>query len=106
MILLIKLLDNEVGFTIKSPFINLLLKPSQSYTLRCAIIEVCGNLIIDLTKQDERSEDHKMQIDGFFDVLEERFIDINPYCRSRAIQVFTKLLEYELLFDSIWTELT
>ena len=102
MILLIKLLDSEVGFTITSPvIIKLLLKPSQSYTLRCAIIEVCGNLIIDLTKQDERSEDHKTQIDGFFDVLEERFIDINPYCRSRAIQVFTKLLEYELFFDTI-----
>ncbi|KAF8440590.1 condensin complex component cnd1 [Terfezia claveryi] len=80
MILLIRLLDNE------------------SYTLRCAIIEVCGNLIVDLTKQDERTEDHKKQIDGFFDVLEERFIDINPYCRSRSIQVFTKLLDLDTKF--------
>ncbi|KAI5790743.1 armadillo-type protein [Peziza echinospora] len=80
MILLIRLLDSE------------------SYTLRCAVIEVCGNLIIDLTKQDERSEDHKKQIDGFFDVLEERFIDINPYCRSRVIQVFTRLCDLETKF--------
>ena len=65
----------------------------KSYTLRCAVVEVCGNLIEDLTKQDERSEDHKKQIEGFFDVLEERFIDINPYCRSRALQVQTKLCE-------------
>ncbi|KAF8476965.1 condensin complex subunit 1 [Kalaharituber pfeilii] len=80
MITLIKLLDSE------------------SYTLRCAIIEVCGNLIVDLTKQDERSEDHKKQIEGFFDVLEERFLDVNPYCRSRAIQVYTKLCDLETKF--------
>ncbi|TKA78896.1 hypothetical protein B0A49_01661 [Cryomyces minteri] len=62
---------------------------SESYTLRCAIIEVCGNLIAMLSKQEgeERSETHKGQINAFFDVLEERLLDINPYCRCRAIQV-------------------
>ncbi|KAI9816571.1 MAG: Condensin complex subunit [Pycnora praestabilis] len=70
---------------------------SESYTLRCAVIEVCGNLIIDLSKQDEegRSESHKTQINAFFDVLEERFLDINPYCRCRTIQVFIKLCDLE-----------
>ena len=61
---------------------------SESYTLRCAIIEVCGNLIGMLSNdQDgERSENNKAQINVFFDVLEERFLDLNPYCRCRAIQ--------------------
>ncbi|KAI9723781.1 MAG: hypothetical protein M1812_001081 [Candelaria pacifica] len=70
---------------------------SESYTLRCAIIEVCGNLIADLSKQDEggRNENHKTQIKAFFEVLEERFLDINPYCRCRTIQVFTKLCDFE-----------
>ncbi|KAI9850623.1 MAG: Condensin complex subunit [Thelocarpon superellum] len=71
---------------------------SESYTLRCAIIEVCGNLIADLTKNDERGENHKSQINAFFDVLEERFLDVNPYCRCRAIQVFVKLCELETKF--------
>ncbi|USW56238.1 Putative armadillo-like helical, condensin complex subunit 1 [Septoria linicola] len=70
---------------------------SNNYTLRCAIIEVCGNLIISLSKMDEseRKEEHKGQINAFFEVLEERFLDINPYCRCRAIQVYVKLCDLE-----------
>ena len=70
---------------------------SENYTLRCAIIEVCGNLIAMLSKAEEgeRSENHKGQINAFFDVLEERFLDINPYCRCRAIQVYVKLCDLE-----------
>lgn len=69
---------------------------SENYTLRCAIIEVCGNLIAMLSKasqddEDARSENHKGQINAFFDVLEERFLDVNPYCRCRAMQVYVKL---------------
>lgn len=70
----------------------------QSYTLRCAVVEVSGNLIIDLTKQEEPSENHKTQINAFFDVLEERFLDINPYCRCRAIQVYLKICDLEQKF--------
>jgi condensin complex subunit 1 len=70
---------------------------SESYTLRCALIEVCGNLVGMLSKlsQDDRSENHKAQIRIFFDVLEDRFLDINPYCRCRVMQVYTKLCDLE-----------
>lgn len=70
---------------------------SESYTLRCAIIEVCGNLIAMLSKQEdeERSEHTEGQINVFFDVLEERFLDMNPYCRCRAIQVYVRLCDLE-----------
>lgn len=62
------------------------------------MIEVCGNLISDLSKQEERSENYKTQINGFFDILEERFLDTNPYCRCRAIQVYMKLCDLEQKF--------
>ncbi|CAN9454730.1 unnamed protein product [Alternaria alternata] len=70
---------------------------SESYTLRCALIEVCGNLIIMLSKlsQDDRSENHKAQIRIFFDVLEDRFLDINPYCRARVMQVYIRLCDLD-----------
>lgn len=71
---------------------------SESYTLRCALIEVCGNMIAHLSKQDERSENHKSQLNAFFDVLEERFLDINPYCRCRTLQVYAKLCDLEQKF--------
>ncbi|KAL5361869.1 armadillo-type protein [Aspergillus floccosus] len=71
---------------------------SESYTLRCAVVEVCGNLIADLSRQEERSDNYKTQINAFFDVLEERFLDINPYCRCRAIQVYMKICDLEQKF--------
>ncbi|KAJ4388176.1 condensin complex non-SMC subunit Cnd1 [Gnomoniopsis smithogilvyi] len=71
---------------------------SESYTLRCALIEVCGNMLIYLSKQEERGENYKSQLNAFFDVLEERFLDINPYCRCRAIQVYVKLCDLQQKF--------
>ncbi|PYI10486.1 condensin complex component cnd1 [Aspergillus sclerotiicarbonarius CBS 121057] len=71
---------------------------SESYTLRCAVIEVFGNLISDLSRQEERSDNYKTQINAFFDVLEERFLDINPYCRCRAIQVYMRICDLEQKF--------
>jgi condensin complex subunit 1 len=62
------------------------------------VIEVCGNLISDLSRQEERSENYKTQINAFFDVLEERFLDINPYCRCRAIQVLMRICDLEQKF--------
>lgn len=62
------------------------------------MIEVCGNLISDLSKQEERSENSKAQINRFFEVLEERFLDINPYCRCRTIQVYMKICDLEQKF--------
>ncbi|CEJ82966.1 Putative Condensin complex subunit 1 [[Torrubiella] hemipterigena] len=71
---------------------------SESYTLRCALIEVCGNMISYLSVQEDRTENQKTQLDAFFDVLEERFLDINPYCRCRALQVYMKICELEQKF--------
>lgn len=68
---------------------------SEAYTLRCAIIEVCGNLLADLSKLEEQDEQTKVQINAFFDVLEQRFLDTNPYCRCRAIQVAMKVCALE-----------
>ncbi|KAF4629390.1 hypothetical protein G7Y89_g8762 [Cudoniella acicularis] len=71
---------------------------SESYALRCALIEVCGNLVADLSKQEERGDNHKSQLNAFFDVLEERFLDVNPYCRCRTIQVYIKICDLEQKF--------
>ncbi|KAF2001404.1 hypothetical protein P154DRAFT_464333 [Amniculicola lignicola CBS 123094] len=70
---------------------------SESYTLRCALIEVVGYLIEDLSKkpEDERSETRKAQILDFYYVLERRFLDLNPYCRSKVMQVYVKLCDLE-----------
>src|ERR1700712_4424271 len=55
-------------------------------------------MIAHLSKQDERGDNHKSQLNAFFDVLEERFLDINPYCRCRTIQVYIRLCDLEQKF--------
>ena len=53
---------------------------------------------MDLSKQEERNENSKTQINAFFDLLEERFLDVNPYCRCRTLQVYMKLCDLEQKF--------
>lgn len=55
-------------------------------------------MVVFLSKEDERGENHKSQLNAFFDVLEERFLDVNPYCRCRAIQVYLKICDLEQKF--------
>jgi condensin complex subunit 1 len=60
--------------------------------MRCGLIEVIGNLISDLAQQDE-APSNMHQVNGFFDVLEGRFLDMSSYCRSKVLQVYFKLCE-------------
>lgn len=55
-------------------------------------------MLVYLSKQEERGENYKSQLNAFFDVLEERFLDINPYCRCRTIQVYVKLCDLQQKF--------
>ena len=99
MTLLAKQLDSEVNYYQLLP-VSILqeLMAFKAYTLRCAVIEVCGNLISDLSQQEEPNENYKTQINAFFDVLEERFLDINPYCRARTIQVLMRICDLDQKF--------
>ena len=53
-----------------------------------------------LSKQEpgDQAENHKAQMNAFFDVLEERFLDMNPYCRCRVLQVYGKICDLETKF--------
>ncbi|KAK4946443.1 condensin complex non-SMC subunit Cnd1 [Elasticomyces elasticus] len=95
---IIKLSELEPRLVIKEMGLLAKFLDSESYTLRCAVIEVCGNLLSDLSKQEEKNETTKIQINAFFDTLEQRFLDTAPFCRVKAIQVFTKLCDLEQKF--------
>ena len=95
---IIKLSELEPRLVIKEMGLLAKFLDSDAYTMRCAVIEVCGNLVADLSKQEEHGENYKVQINAFFDTLEQRFLDTNPYCRCRAIQVYLKLCDLEQKF--------
>ena len=94
----IKLSELEPRLVIKEMGLLAKFLDSEAYTLRCAVIEVCGNLLADLSRQEERGEHYKVQVNAFFDTLEQRFLDTNPYCRCRAIQVYMKICDLEQKF--------
>ncbi|CAI2182996.1 11563_t:CDS:10 [Funneliformis geosporum] len=71
---------------------------SDSHTMRCGLIEVIGNLIIDLAQQEENAPNNMHQVNGFFDVLDERFLDLSSYCRLRVLQVYFRICDLSVKF--------
>ncbi|EPB86159.1 hypothetical protein HMPREF1544_07061 [Mucor circinelloides 1006PhL] len=80
--------------------INLL--ASDSYIMRVALIEILGILIAELfrTIDDTPDNNNLEQINGFFDLLEERMLDTVAYCRQKVLQVYLRLFELRNKFPS------
>lgn len=66
---------------------------NSSITLRCSIVEACGNIITQLSKDNETYTHYKPQIMVLIELLEERFQDSNPYVRTKAIQGCLKIVD-------------
>lgn len=72
---------------------------NSNQTLRCSVVEACGNIVVDILKNtgETSAEDEEINsgisqhVDGLLDLLQERFLDQNPYVRSKAFQAFTKI---------------
>lgn len=69
---------------------------NSSMTLRSAIVEACGNIIVEVEMDISYSENHKQQKDTLIALLEERFQDSNPYVRTKAIQACIKLIDLDI----------
>lgn len=101
---------------------------SESYPMRNALIETLGLLIKELALTDDSlnadagdastagegdadenrgsAETRKRQIETFFDLLIERFLDLNSYVRSKLITVCARLLDLPTKFPKQRTEIT
>ncbi|ORY92830.1 non-SMC mitotic condensation complex subunit 1-domain-containing protein [Leucosporidium creatinivorum] len=69
---------------------------SESYPMRNAILEVIGLLIRELSITeglDLEPEQQKRQLEAFFDLLFERFLDLNSFVRSKVAGVLLKTCE-------------
>jgi condensin complex subunit 1 len=59
-----------------------------------AIIEIIGLLIRDISLADEGDEEQKKkQIKRFFELLMERYLDLNSWVRCKVLTTITKLCE-------------
>ena len=62
--------------------------------MRMAVVEVIGMLIRDISSSDEGDEDQKKkQIKRYFELLMERFLDLNSWVRSKVLTTLIKLCE-------------
>ena len=76
---------------------------SDAYTMRNALIEVIGNLIcylstLNLNDNDNDFETNQTQIQSFFNVLIDRFLDNNSYVRSKVLGTFSKIIDLPTKF--------
>lgn len=61
--------------------------------MRSTMIDILGFMIEDLSKSIEDNSNQMEQINGFFDILEERMLDSISYCRQKVLQVYLRLFE-------------
>lgn len=64
-------------------------------TLRCSVVETCGNIVVDIIRDngedDNDVHNSNQQVSGLLDLLQDRFLDSNPYVRTKAFQALTKV---------------
>ncbi|RCH82750.1 Condensin complex subunit, partial [Rhizopus stolonifer] len=71
---------------------------SDSYLMRVTLIDILGYLIAELSKSIEDNPNYMEQINGFFDILEERMLDPISYCRQKVLQVYLRLFMLKVKF--------
>ncbi|KAH8919555.1 hypothetical protein BT69DRAFT_1284724 [Atractiella rhizophila] len=90
---------------------------SEFYQVRNAILDVLGLLIKSLSAMDDEQgpqnpEDENdatqstKQIDSFFILIFERFLDLNGYVRTKVVQICNKLLDLQSKFPKQRIEMT
>ncbi|KAJ7677367.1 non-SMC mitotic condensation complex subunit 1-domain-containing protein [Mycena rosella] len=69
---------------------------SEAYPMRIGVVEVIGAIIQDLadSEEDESSDgSQKKQINGLYDLLLERALDVSSYVRTKVLGVLSRLCD-------------
>ncbi|KAJ3056052.1 Condensin complex subunit [Rhizophlyctis rosea] len=65
---------------------------SESHTIRMSLIEAIGNLIHNFLAMDN-SDSAAKSMHAYYDIIQERFRDVNSFVRVKVLQVLMKLTE-------------
>lgn len=96
---LIKLSELSPHVMLRQMSLVIRLLNNSSITLRCSVVEACGNIIIGFAKDQEELDHYKQQILVLLELLEERFLDSNPFVRTKAIQGCLKICDIDSKFN-------
>ncbi|KAF9029542.1 hypothetical protein BDZ89DRAFT_1065324 [Hymenopellis radicata] len=68
---------------------------SEAYPIRLAVVEIIHNLVVhlDALKRHQEIDENQAtkQINGFFDLLLERALDVSTYVRAKVLNVLARL---------------
>lgn len=81
------------------PYVSVLIThlEGESHTMRIAVCEVLGEILVRVLCGDGLDESGKADRDRFFDTLQEHLHDIHSHVRTRVIQVFTRIVNSKAL---------
>ncbi|KAF8474388.1 non-SMC mitotic condensation complex subunit 1-domain-containing protein [Russula ochroleuca] len=74
---------------------------SESYPMRMAIVEIIGHLIRELASSEDLTSDAhqtQKQLNGLYDLLIERTLDLSSYVRSKVFNVLSRLCDLPVKF--------
>lgn len=99
---LIKLSELSPRLILKQMSSTAQLLDNSNQSLRCSVVETCGNIVVDILRSesegadDEHAANATLQVDGLLNLLEERFSDQNPFVRTKAIQAMVKIFNLKV----------
>lgn len=64
----------------------------QSHTMRVAVCEVLGEILVHVLCGDGLDDSGKADRDRFFDTLQEHLHDTHSHVRTRVLQVYTRIV--------------
>ncbi|XP_028280186.1 condensin complex subunit 1 [Parambassis ranga] len=70
---------------------------SESHTMRVAVCEVLGEILVRVLCGDGLDESGKADRDRFFDTLQEHLHDTHSHVRARVLQVYTRIVNSKAL---------
>lgn len=75
--------------------------------MRMALVEITGLLIKELSMTEDGEEEQKQkQVKRFFEILFERFLDLNSYVRSKVLTTLIKLCDLPVKFPKQRAKMT
>ncbi|EIW67908.1 hypothetical protein TREMEDRAFT_32861 [Tremella mesenterica DSM 1558] len=79
----------------------------EAHPMRMAVVEIIGICIKDLSSSDEGDEEQKKkQIKKYFELLMERYLDLNSWVRSKVLTTLIKLCDLPTKFPKQRSQIT
>lgn len=88
---LVKLLELCPSLVLGQMVLVATLLDNSAQSLRCAVVETCGNIIVSVSGQER----HAAQVEQLLDLIQDRMCDMNPFVRLKAAQALARIAELE-----------